>query len=577
MGLLSGWRAATLYSSMLLVAGCTAPAPSAPTAAPPVAAAPTPAVAATTVPPAAQPTTASAAVPQATAAPVVASRASGTSQRLADQTLRFADQSSGLRGGLDPISAQASPELWIIREIYNGLLRFQPGNAGVIEPDLAERWETSSDGTTMTFHLRSGVQFHQNFGELTADDVKFSLDRARDKNQSTWASEFTNLKSVNVIDPHTVQLQLEKPDAFALQMVANVRAGLIVSKKAADQYGDQFKNNPVGTGPFAFDSMTPGKQLTLVANPTYFRGTPILQKFVISFIPDANARLLAYRNNEADAGLGEATEDWLSQVPPEVTVLPGAWGGRVLQFNLGIPPFDNVLVRRALAYAYNPDEVAQYIGQKIVATKVPSVLPKDWPEVKAAEGQATWYDYNPDKARQLLAQAGLPNGFSVRIAMTNQSDSLDTMQIIQAQWKKVGVDLQMDVIEHAAYRKITDALQNALGIIGPRRDNADLQLRTYYHSEAKGAYNWSGYGILTPGVDSLIDEARTTLDADKRNAIYAKIQKQVMEDLPLIPIYQIDSTPMVLRPQVDLGYQVTTSPPGTYIYDITEQSSLVQR
>lgn len=155
---------------------------------------------------------------------------------------------------LDPHRATTTTDKALVGLIYNGLVRFAPGSADPkdLEPDLAERWQSSADGKTWTFFLRKGVKFHGNWGELTADDVVYSLTRASDARRSTFAADFSAIESITKVDDYTVRIALKYPDANFLGQVSNYHGGNIVSKKAAEELGEKFASNPVGTGPLAF-------------------------------------------------------------------------------------------------------------------------------------------------------------------------------------------------------------------------------------------------------------------------------------------------------------------------------------
>ncbi len=152
------------------------------------------------------------------------------------------------------IAPPSTTDKGVVGWIYNALVRFPPGSAEPkdIEPDLAERWESSPDRKTWTFFLRKGVKFHGNRGELTAEDVAYSLTRAGDPKRSTFSADFTGIDRITRVDNYTVRIELKYPDPNFLGRVSNYHGGNIVSRKAAEELGDKFGTNPVGTGPFAF-------------------------------------------------------------------------------------------------------------------------------------------------------------------------------------------------------------------------------------------------------------------------------------------------------------------------------------
>src|SRR5262249_47139709 len=186
--------------------------------------------------------------------------------------------------------------------IFHGLGRFPLGSPdpATLEPDLGEKWEASEDGRTWPSHLRHGVQFHGGFGELTADDVVFSLKKAGDAKTSAFASELRPFQTFEAVDPYTVRLALKDNVPSRLRIPTNYAQGLIVSKKEVEQRGEDFKRNPIGTGPFAFVSVTPNQSLELAANDAYFRGAPKIKKISYRFIPSDASRDLAFQSGELD-------------------------------------------------------------------------------------------------------------------------------------------------------------------------------------------------------------------------------------------------------------------------------------
>ena len=177
-------------------------------------------------------------------------------------------------GQLDPHRATTTQDKPVVSWIFNGLVRFKPGSASLetLEPDLAEKWEASPDKLTWTFTLRKGVKFHGDYGELTADDVVFSLKRAADSKTSSFAADYAAIDTIEAVDPLTVRIKLKQAIPSLLGLVTNYHGGNIVSKKAVEALGADFRLKPIGTGPFVFQEYKPNESLTLVANKSYFRG-----------------------------------------------------------------------------------------------------------------------------------------------------------------------------------------------------------------------------------------------------------------------------------------------------------------
>ncbi len=185
-------------------------------------------------------------------------------------------------GILEPHLSSTTANLPIMDSIFNALVRFAPGSASLekIEPDLAERWESSPDGKVWTFHLRKGVQFHHGYGELTAEGRGYSLQKAASKETSTWYSEYAAVDKIEALDPYTVRIALKHTVPSFLGLVVNYHGGMILSKKAVEKLGADFKLKPVGTGPFAFEEYVPKQKTVLKAQDQYFRGRPNLDKVV---------------------------------------------------------------------------------------------------------------------------------------------------------------------------------------------------------------------------------------------------------------------------------------------------------
>jgi peptide/nickel transport system substrate-binding protein len=178
---------------------------------------------------------------------------------------------------LDPHSSTLGQSQAITRFLYRGLTRFAIKDGKVttaeVEPDLAESWTLSPDGTVWTFKLRKGVQFHKGFGEMTAEDVKFSFERQINRTPGTrYGVNLEVIKSIEIVDPYTVQIVLKAFDAIFLLRMVGYQQGYILSKKAVEKYGEQFKWNPVGTGPFYFERHTPRERVVLRAFDRFYGG-----------------------------------------------------------------------------------------------------------------------------------------------------------------------------------------------------------------------------------------------------------------------------------------------------------------
>ena len=245
---------------------------------------------------------------------------------------------------LDPHYAAATMDRAVVDMVFNGLVRYRPGDITVFEPDLAESWKISDDGLVWTFHLRRGVMVHPYPGnpdgyELTSEDVVFSLNKAANPDTSAYAGEYTGL-TFEAVDRYTVRITLDRAlsPALFLPKVADYAGGFIVPKAAYEALGEDFRTHPVGTGPFMFSDYVPTQKVVLVKNDRYFRGSPKLDGVEVWYMPDVNARLNGLLTGElnvieggAGAGLGGSGQG-----------LPGPGGGRVRAGGDRGPPPEHV-------------------------------------------------------------------------------------------------------------------------------------------------------------------------------------------------------------------------------------------
>ncbi|MFW6244117.1 MAG: ABC transporter substrate-binding protein, partial [Desulfovibrionales bacterium] len=214
---------------------------------------------------------------------------------------------------LDPAYSTLTGEKTIVSEITNGLLRMPYGVLDLerIEGDLAESWTVSEDGLTWDFTLRQGVKWHKGYGEVTAEDVKFSLERVMDPaTGSPWAKKYSNIDAISTDGAYGVSITLKDPDPFFSFALLGYQGGQIISRKAVMELGKDIAFNPVGSGPFMFESYKKGQSLVLRRNPDYFMGAPILETVEYVFIPDDSSRMLALQKGDIDLGRGVRRKEW---------------------------------------------------------------------------------------------------------------------------------------------------------------------------------------------------------------------------------------------------------------------------
>ncbi len=465
-------------------------------------------------------------------------------------------------GRLDPHFAVTTIDRVVVAWMYNGLVRFKPGsiNPAEIEPDLAERWESSADGKTWTFHLRRGVKWHGDFGEVTADDVVFSLKKAAQPSTSAFSADFRAFETVEAVDPYTVRIVLKENVPSLLGLVTNYSGGFIISKKAYEARGDSFVRNPIGSGPFAFGSVTPNQSLELVAHEGDFRGAPQIKKISYRFIPSDASRDLAYQNGELDLNYGRADQTWVNrtrQVPNTVVDVfePGELA--TISFNTLQKPFDDIRVRRAVSMAINRPELVRWRGAD-VSREGQSLVPRGYLGFTADNGLLP-NDVNGAKA--LLAEAGYPNGLTIKMIHTQLPEMLSAIQVVQAQLRRAGINLDLQVVEHATFhQQIRQDLSPMVYYAAARFPVADIYLTQFWHSRsavktgASPVTNFSHCSVA----DAEIDAARVETDKDKQLALWATAQRKLIENACGVPLIE---TLLVFarRSNLDYGYELKGS------------------
>ena len=276
--------------------------------------------------------------------------------------------SAGDISGLDPTLAWVSSEAPIVTVVQQSLVGYPPGTVSPdFQPSLAEKWTVSPDGKLYEFSLRKGVKWHEDIGEFTADDVKFSLDRYLDPSVSPWSKSYANIDAVSIVDKYTVRIALKNADPFFLASVAGdtESIGLLVSKTAFEQRGaDKMRLHPIGTGPFRFKEYVPRDRVVLVRFDEYWEGKPALDELVIRFMPSSASRELAMRTNEIDSMRGALDAQLLDRLEKQGFVIDKKGPETVwyLHINTSVAPLNDIRVRKAIAHAINPADLRTFLG-----------------------------------------------------------------------------------------------------------------------------------------------------------------------------------------------------------------------
>lgn len=428
----------------------------------------------------------------------------------------------------DPASVFDPSSHYIVGSMYSRLVRYKPGTTE-IEPDLAEDWSISEDGLEYVFNLRKGVTWHKGYGEVTAQDVKYSVERHLDpESRSLFASYFSVLDSVEAVDDYTVKFTLQQPFAPFIGSTLAFRSGWIVNKEAIDVEREEYLRNPIGSGPYQFESWEAGRRVVLTANEDYFEGAPEIKRLEVIPISDDSAAEMALMSGEIDLSYFQNVEAYQRLRDSGQFVAKDSVGLSVhgIMLNMTREPFDSVLVRRALAHAIDVEGIISAVWKDLAGRPTGFLTPNYFGYTDDVE----IYEYNPDRARELLAEAGYPDGFQTTFLYSAGAPWPQMAPIIQANFDDIGVETELLGLEFGAYSEPRRAGDyDMISVSTSRPSDPDLILTEYFHSDnVPPGVNNSYYD----GVDELIERARVESDPAVREEIYAEVQKQMAIDSP---------------------------------------------
>lgn len=433
----------------------------------------------------------------------------------------------------DPALFMSVSDAYLAANIYENLVELKED--GTVGPYLAEKYEVSGDGLKYTFNLRKGVQWHKGYGEMTSEDVKFTLERQSDPAVASVNAQnlqIDNIASIECPDKYTVIVNLKTPDVDLLNRLAEYY-GIIVCKAHSDKDGvASINTDPIGTGPYSFASGTLGIKTEVVKNDKWWgKFTGNVDRIICTFISDTNAIYSAFENNELDM-IGVFSKDktrelsgkgYLTKPNPLRQLL-------YIGVNMQLAPFDDPLVREALFCAIDPDYYLNdfFYGEE---SAVGSYLP---PSSKYAVKDYFKNTYDPDKAKQLLTDAGYPNGLEVMMWGANDSLGQPPSIIAQDMLNKSGFKVELQSVDFGVWitsiRDGTAPLWVAYNTTSAIGDDTVIRYQSSYYP----GNNWCG--VTDKAYDDFVQAGlAASTEKEKYDNFYAA-QKRMMDLQVIYPV-----------------------------------------
>ena len=431
--------------------------------------------------------------------------------------------------------------------VYSKLVRHKIGpdirpGTFMVEPDLAERWEELDD-TTCVFHLRKGVTWHNkpplNGRELVAEDVKFTYDRFRTEPGNPNRYMLDPVERVEVVDRYTVQFLLKEPYVWLVNALAYPWSMWIIAPEVVQQFGDLKKpESAIGTGPFLLERYEPNVKAVFKRHPDYFRtGQPYVDGVEWLVLEDESTGLAMYRTGQIDCG----PNHWWSVRQQDLEALKKTHPQLIYQDFLSnvteaifmrtdMPPFADVRVRRAVSHALDRQALLEAVWVRGEPTAAVARGLTEWSlSIDQLGAGAQYYQYDPQEAKRLLAEAGFPNGFKTQLTVTPGfgRDHLDDAQVVQRFLKDIGIEAELKIQEYGAYAATT-AQGKFEGLVrGPYGIawEPDSPLYRAYASDS----SWNTGHVHDPTITAMLKEQRRTKDLAARKQRIFDIQQYAAE------------------------------------------------
>lgn len=441
---------------------------------------------------------------------------------------------------LDPITTNNVPSSVIFMQIHDALVTFDE-NLNIIG-QLATDWSVSDDGLSYTFNLREGVTFH-NGEPFTSEDVRFAFETAQDpENQSQWLGRFELIDSIETPDDSTVVVNLKEPNAAFLDQITFFG---IPSKAAYEEMGaEAYASNPVGTGPFEFVSWERGNQVVVERNDDYWLTRPLLDRVTFRAIPERSVAAIELESGGVQLVQNLVATDVLRlQENEAITIdLTPTLSYYFLAMNTSSEPFADVRVRRALLYAIPMTDIVNSIFQEVGAERAYTSFAPNNPAYDPSLIEE-FPEYDPERARELLAEAGYPDGFSTTLYTPTDSARRQLGELIQAALGLVGIEVEVQSVEFGTLLPLTYTGEAPMWILGwTSGTDPNNYVYDLFHSDPaaweEDAVTFNTARYSNPRVDELLESARGLTDMEERLPLYQEIARIVfLEDVAHIAGY----------------------------------------
>ncbi|MDQ0209336.1 glutathione ABC transporter substrate-binding protein [Alkalicoccobacillus murimartini] len=440
---------------------------------------------------------------------------------------------------LDPHLANDVPSGNVASNIFDRLVTFD-GEMN-IENNLAKHWEQVDD-LTLRFELEEGVTFHD--GEpFDAEAVKANIERITDPDiASPRGYLFTNISEVDVVDEYTVDVKTEEPFAPLIYSFAHNGGGMISPKAIEEDYaameegkepGSVINSHPVGSSYFEFESWTTGQEIKLVNNEDYWGEPAKLDSVTFKTVPEDGTRLA-----DLETGSAHVSDPFSPSDVERVMATDGldiiesnSMGIEYIGFNTQKAPFDDKRVRQAISMAVDNEAIIENL---LNGYGVPAIGPMS-PQIIGFDDTVEPLEYDPEKAKELLAEAGYPDGFETSIWTNDKRERVDLVTYLQQELGEIGITVETETMEWGSYLDQTNSGDHDMFVLGwsASTGDADYALSPLFHSMNHGAAGNKSF-LDNEEVDQLLEDAQHEMDEEVRMAMYKEVQDILIEEAPLI-------------------------------------------